>query len=1170
MGGATIRHFPYGSVEEVYDFMGAKEPHWSVPSSYRDIRNHLRGLLGSKGVSKVADPAPKDGADGWPLQINALFRQYWNEERGEWDTEIAPGSLQISAGAGAGWEPTVNEGTFLNVANQCLDARGNYVTGFTARAETWPVDDSQWNVWHEIRRMPPEVEICRVAHVDAHGNPLEWLAVQTPGPLPEPSLSAAVAGTGTGQTVVVSWNLGPATNLGPRLDRNLYFSTNGTDWMDLRAPALTNRLSAAPEFFNSPAQLWFRLAVSDGFGERVAAAGPLAFQTQPPLLAIHAPRDGDVAPTGTLWRLAAVCDDLRDGAVSNVAWHSSLAGPLGTGPTLADVELAAGTHLLTCTATSRAGLSATGSVSVTVRAGAPADGDLSIASNAFACLPAGGDPAGDGSLARLVPGKTNFLTVSFRNQGLVQTAGVAIAVSEAGGPFVELFATSAVWDVFEEHVWSAPYVPTSRQPHAVRAQFQSLEWPDPNPADNVRTWTMSNLPPAARGARIEIRQDDLPLANRLWAYDPNGDALSYSLVSPPAAGTVELDGSNFTYAVETNWKGTATFQFTASDGLATSTPATVTLAVLPRRKAPVLTSPLTATGTQGQPFAYRIAATNDPAQFTTTPLPDGLLLDAVAGWIEGVPTVTGTRNVTIGALNVAGSTTATLSVYFAPGRPVVTSAASAAQVVGQPFAYRITASNDPTGFTASGLPAGLVVDPATGWITGICHVAGTTEVLVSATNVYGTGGLWLQIHVVPAAVSNDYFDLRSILSGTNVAFGGTTADATRETGEPPHAGSFSCAGSLWWTWIAPRDGFVTVSTESFDFDTLLAVYVGDALNGLTCVASNNNWRWLSHSFVYFQAASGTVYQIALDGDNGRGAFDLHLEYRAKPLIVSPMNFEGIAGQPFHAQIEAVNGPTSFGATDLPAGLGVVPATGVVTGAPAAKTGQYVYLLAANVHGVDTSQVWYTIYSAQYPVFTHAPHVAGVAQSNFAFQLQATHAQAGTYDAQPLPFGLSINPSDGWITGVPGQAGVFRIPIYVRNSLEELATNTLVMNLRLPYGEWQFYHFTAPEIADPDFSGPDADADGDGASNDAERWCGTNPRDPGSVLALEGFAPAAGAAHALQWQSMDGHFYRIGAAPAVTGLYVLVTNQIPATAPQNTWTDDGDRGPRSIYRIELEP
>ena len=73
-----------------------------------------------------------------------------------------------------------------------------------------------------------------------------------------------------------------------------------------------------------------------------------------------------------------------------------------------------------------------------------------------------------------------------------------------------------------------------------------------------------------------------------------------------------------------------------------------------------------------------------------------------------------------------------------------------------------------------------------------------------------------------------------------------------------------------------------------------------------------------------------------------------------------------------------------------------------------------------------------------------------------------------------------------------------------------------------------------------------------------------------MLALEGFAPAAGAAHALQWQSMDGHFYRIGAAPAVTGLYVLVTNQIPATAPQNTWTDDGDRGPRIIYRIELKP
>ena len=62
--------------------------------------------------------------------------------------------------------------------------------------------------------------------------------------------------------------------------------------------------------------------------------------------------------------------------------------------------------------------------------------------------------------------------------------------------------------------------------------------------------------------------------------DADGDPLTTSLVTGPTHGTVThaVDGS-FTYTPTTNFTGTDTFTYRASDGVATSAPATVTITV---------------------------------------------------------------------------------------------------------------------------------------------------------------------------------------------------------------------------------------------------------------------------------------------------------------------------------------------------------------------------------------------------------------------------------------------------------------------------------------------------------------------------------------------------------------------------------------------------------------
>lgn len=79
--------------------------------------------------------------------------------------------------------------------------------------------------------------------------------------------------------------------------------------------------------------------------------------------------------------------------------------------------------------------------------------------------------------------------------------------------------------------------------------------------------------------------------------------------------------------------------------------------------------------------------------------------------------------------------------------PVVSSAASASGIVGNSFSYQIAATNSPTSYSASSLPAGLSLNSASGLISGSPIAGGTSIVTVSATNGHGTGTKQVTISV---------------------------------------------------------------------------------------------------------------------------------------------------------------------------------------------------------------------------------------------------------------------------------------------------------------------------------------------------------------------------------------------------------------------------------------
>ena len=144
-----------------------------------------------------------------------------------------------------------------------------------------------------------------------------------------------------------------------------------------------------------------------------------------------------------------------------------------------------------------------------------------------------------------------------------------------------------------------------------------------------------------------------------------------------------------------------------------------------------------------------------------------------------------------------------------------------------------------------------------------------------------SGTIALNLTSPTPAPANDQFVSRiSISTGDRVMVNGTNVGATKEVGEPSHAGNAG-GKSVWWSWTAPESGLATINTLGSTFDTLLAVYTGSSVTGLTLVAQNDNDSLGGPtSSLVFSATSGTTYQIAVDGYNGlSGNITLSIDLR---------------------------------------------------------------------------------------------------------------------------------------------------------------------------------------------------------------------------------------------------------------------------------------------------
>jgi hypothetical protein len=146
---------------------------------------------------------------------------------------------------------------------------------------------------------------------------------------------------------------------------------------------------------------------------------------------------------------------------------------------------------------------------------------------------------------------------------------------------------------------------------------------------------------------------------------------------------------------------------------------------------------------------------------------------------------------------------------------------------------------------------------------------------------------------------------------------GSLLGADKEPNEPHHGAEVG-GRSVWWSWTAVTNGLVEVHTFGSSGDTLLGVYTGSTLEGLTRVAENDDLLMdqVYASRVTFQAIAGVEYQIAVDApktNQAGGNVVLTVGPPASPVIVlqpRPVSLVEVTNAAFALKVSTLGGASA--------------------------------------------------------------------------------------------------------------------------------------------------------------------------------------------------------------------------------------------------------------------
>ncbi|MBI5383810.1 MAG: metallophosphoesterase [Verrucomicrobia bacterium] len=175
-------------------------------------------------------------------------------------------------------------------------------------------------------------------------------------------------------------------------------------------------------------------------------------------------------------------------------------------------------------------------------------------------------------------------------------------------------------------------------------------------------------------------------------------------------------------------------------------------------------------------------------------------------------------------------------------------------------------------------------------VLGIHRVYAVATDSLGRTTVTATN----QVTVIVDPLANNNFTNRTPLTTTPAVATGSNVGATTEPGEPTGSGLSGRANTLWWSWIAPATGPVTITTSGSTFNVGLGVFRGTSVNALTQVGFSGSVFGGTTPTVNFAAQQGTEYQIQVGGmgfggNFASGSIQLTVTMPPSVTITSPTN-----------------------------------------------------------------------------------------------------------------------------------------------------------------------------------------------------------------------------------------------------------------------------------------
>jgi RHS repeat-associated protein len=248
------------------------------------------------------------------------------------------------------------------------------------------------------------------------------------------------------------------------------------------------------------------------------------------------------------------------------------------------------------------------------------------------------------------------------------------------------------------------------------------------------------------------------------ALDPDGDTVTYSLVSGPAGAAVDPHTGRLDW--EPAAAGSYPFRLRADDGRGgvAFQDFTVTASSGTANQPPTITSAAPAGATAALPFSYRVTATDpdgDALAYYLDAAPAGMTIDRTTGLLTWTPDAgqVGTQHVAVRVLDGRGgeatqSFDLAVAARAANRRPAFTSAPPTQATIGQVYRYEAGAADpdaDPLRFDLLVGPAGMTLDPATGIVAWepTADQVGAQDVILRVSD--GRGGVALQSYQVAAS-----------------------------------------------------------------------------------------------------------------------------------------------------------------------------------------------------------------------------------------------------------------------------------------------------------------------------------------------------------------------------------------------------------------------------------